>query len=217
MLTSRRYAAPDLHWLAPLALLAALLCLVLPFRFAASTLQEPGPDSPGDRSALASLWTQGEAIVLVRHMERCDRSAAPCLDAAEGITVRGTELAAAMGEAFARLGLQRADVFTSPITRARQTATAMFKAAVAEREWLGSCKALTVGELSRHKVEGRNLVLVTHSHCIEQIEKEVRLPAARELSYGALLFIAVDGKKRTPAAAGLIDAEHFVVGFGAAR
>ena len=40
-----------------------------------------------------------------------------------------------------------------------------------------------------HKVPGRNLVLVTHSECMAQIEKDLKVPAS-DMGYGSSLFVS---------------------------
>lgn len=192
------------------AVLTGLLCAALYFRFSPPPIPEIGPVAQTGAPTLASSWATGEVIMLVRHMERCDRSAAACLDAPDGITLRGSHLATALGEAVERLGVGSADVITSPATRTKQTARHMFTTAASAQEWLSDCKAITIGEISRHKAEGRNLILVTHNHCIEKIERDLRVSAARDPAYGSLLLIAWDEKKKTPVAAGFVYAEQFI-------
>jgi phosphohistidine phosphatase SixA len=193
---------------------AGLLGTALHLGLTRPPMPELAIDSPTGAASLAASWKEGEVIVLVRHAERCDRSNAPCLNAPDGITARGKDVAAAAGEAFAELGLQHADVYTSPLTRTRQTAAQMFGAAIPEREWLASCKKTTLGELARGKSAGRNLVLVTHSHCIEQVGKDANIPAATDPAYSAMLFITVDGQNGIPLAAGMAEAQQFIAEFG---
>ncbi|HNI52445.1 MAG: histidine phosphatase family protein [Rhodocyclaceae bacterium] len=202
---------------APFVMLVGMLCAAtLYFQFAGPTLLDFGLESPAGMTALAASWAKGEVVVLVRHAERCDRSTAPCPDTPDGITADGKDLAVALGAAFARLGIERADFLTSPLTRTRQTSTYMFGATVPEQAWLANCKTVQVDDIARTKVAGRNLILVTHSHCIEKIEKDLGL-AATEPPYGGMLFLAFAGRQRLPGAAGTLDAERFIAGIGAAK
>lgn len=202
----------------PALMMMGVLCVTaLCFQFVGSTLPDIGLVSPQGISALVASWAKGDVTVLVRHAERCDRSAAPCLAAPDGITGRGRDQAAAIGEAFSRLGTRHADVFASPMTRTKQTAAYMFGAAAAEQGWLADCRAITPGDIARSKVAGRNLILVTHSHCINKIEKDIKFPAAGEPAYGSLLFIILDEGNKMPVAAGAINAEQFIADVSADR
>lgn len=83
----------------------------------------------GDRllnSQVIPAWRNGELIVLVRHEERCDRSANPCFAAPEGLTVLGTQRAEEVGKAFKVLGMENSDVIASPALRTAQTSHFMF-------------------------------------------------------------------------------------------
>lgn len=197
----------------PVVAVAAIVGAALYYLFAQTSIPDIGLDSQRGTSMLQSAWAKGEVIVLVRHMERCDRTSAACLDDPDGITVRGRDIALAAGEAFERLGVHGADVFTSPITRTKQTAASMFKTAAIEQEWLANCKTITIEDIARRKNDGRNLVLVTHNHCIEKIERDIRMFVLRDPAYGSLLFMTVDGNSRMPKAAATMDAERFIVSF----
>ena len=140
--------------------------------------------------ALADGWAKGDTIVLVRHVERCDHSAAPCLAGSEGITERSRSVAVSVGAQFQRLGLNKADIYHSPILRAAQTADFMFSKGGFGEDWLISCKGTMLREALAHKVAGRNLILVTHSECMTQLEKNLKLPTLT-LGYGASLFFSV--------------------------
>jgi hypothetical protein len=139
--------------------------------------------------ALAAGWAKGEMIVLVRHVERCDHSTAPCLVGNDGITERSRGVAASVGAHFQRLGLDKTDIYHSPILRAAQTASYMFNKAGVGEDWLIICKGTMLRDALAHKAAGRNLVLVTHSECMDQLEKDLKLPVST-LDYGASLFIS---------------------------
>lgn len=153
------------------------------------------PDlAAGNASALLQMkagWAKGEMIVLVRHVERCDHSRAACLNAADGITDRARSVAVGLGAQFERLGLANADLYNSPLTRAVQTSSFMFNSATAGQDWLFHCKGTMLRDVLAHKVPGRNLVLVTHSECMAELEKQLKVPTAT-LGYGAALFLAID-------------------------
>lgn len=159
--------------------------------------------------ALADSWAQGNVIALVRHAERCDHSKAPCLGPADGVTERGEVAAQALGKDFKRLGLQNADIVSSLLTRARQTASFMFERPVAAQDWLFNCRGGMLKEALKNKVPGRNLVLVTHSECMEQLEKDMHVPTDTELGYGSSLFIRVEGTAGKPQMIGYLESQDW--------
>lgn len=141
---------------------------------------------------LIKHWQAGEVVVLVRHAERCDRSSNPCLGPADGITRLGSESAAAVGQGFVRLGMSQTDVFTSPMTRTQQSAHYMFGKEAASQEWLASCGAALRNDVIAHKIPHRNSVLVTHSGCISDFEKQTGFPHASFTDYSSALFVSID-------------------------
>ncbi len=157
--------------------------------------------------ALADGWAKGDMIVLVRHVERCDHSSAPCLAGNDGITERSRSVAASVGAQFQRLGLDKADIYNSPILRAVQTSNFMFSKAGVGEDWLISCKGTMLRDALAHKVAGRNLILVTHSECMTQLEKDLKLPTST-LGYGASLFITAP-TPQTAHMLGFIDASDW--------
>lgn len=155
--------------------------------------------------ALAADWAKGNVIVLVRHVERCDHSSAACLSGNDGITARSRSVAVGVGAQFEQLGLSRADIYNSPLTRTAQTAGYMFNKVGAGEEWLINCKGTMLRDALAHKVAGRNLILVTHSEC--QLEKDLKLPAST-LGYGASLFISAE-TPQAPRMLGFIEASDW--------
>lgn len=146
------------------------------------------------RTQLLQQWSAGEIAVLVRHTERCDRSSNPCLGPADGITKLGSESAAVVGKGLARLGLSQTDILTSPVTRTVQTAHYMFNSDPRTQEWLATCGTTLRNDVVAHKVAHRNLILVTHSGCISDFEKQTGLKhAAKDAEYGSSLFVRIDG------------------------
>jgi hypothetical protein len=141
--------------------------------------------------ALAADWAKGNVIVLVRHVERCDHSSAACLSGNDGITARSRSVAVGVGAQFEQLGLNKADIYNSPMLRTAQTAGYMFNKVGVGEEWLINCKGTMLRDALAHKVAGRNLILVTHSECMSQLEKDLKLPAST-LGYGASLFISAE-------------------------
>ncbi|WP_256576547.1 histidine phosphatase family protein [Pseudomonas sp. Irchel 3E20] len=144
-------------------------------------------------------WAKGAVIVLIRHAERCDRSPNPCLGDPGGITVEGSQAAADVGQGIQRLGLEQAQVLSSPTVRTQQTAHFMFGDAVATQDWLNRCDRDFADTAFKHKTEGHNLVLVTHSGCIDYVERQLNVPGGeRSSAYASALFISMgsQGKAR---------------------
>lgn len=157
--------------------------------------------------ALAAGWAKGNVIVLVRHVERCDHSSAACLSGNDGITDRSRSVAVDVGAQFEHLGLNKADIYNSPMIRTAQTAGYMFNKVGVGEEWLINCKGTMLRDALAHKVAGRNLILVTHSECMSQLEKDLDLPAAT-LGYGASLFISTE-TPQAPRMIGFIEASDW--------
>jgi uncharacterized membrane protein YdjX (TVP38/TMEM64 family)/phosphohistidine phosphatase SixA len=206
----RRLRDRDRNWLSSLAILVGLLAVAFSFSFKNASLAGIKLTTPEGRALLQSAWAKGEIVVLVRHSERCDRTTAACDDTPDGITVRGRNLATEVGQEFSQLDGGQADILTSPTTRTKQTATAMFGTSVPTREWLANCKTISLDDISRNKADGRNLVLVTHNRCIRKIGQEAGIAAATDPPYNSLLFIAVGKNGVKPTAAGLVTAESFI-------
>jgi phosphohistidine phosphatase SixA len=157
--------------------------------------------------ALLAGWAKGDMIVLVRHVERCDHSSAACLVGNDGITERSRSVAVEVGQHFEQLGLSKADIYNSPMLRTAQTAAYMFNKVGTGEDWLISCKGTMLRDALAHKVAGRNLILVTHSECMEQLEKDLKLSGSTP-GYGASLFVSAE-TPQTPRMLGFIDASDW--------
>ena len=156
---------------------------------------------------LVDGWAKGDMIVLVRHVERCDHSSAVCLNGFDGITDRSRSVAVSVGARFEQLGLEKADVYNSPLLRTAQTAGYMFNKVGVGEDWLINCRGTMLRDALKHKVPGRNLILVTHSECMSQLEKDLKLPAST-LGYGASLFITAEAFK-APRMLGFVEASDW--------
>jgi phosphohistidine phosphatase SixA len=162
------------------------------------------PRSPTDldhagRSTTAEwiqAWRAGEVVALVRHTERCDRSSNTCLGPADGITEVGSSAAQEVGQGFVRLGMQQAAVLSSPLTRTAQTAQYMFGHDALAEDWLATCGPTLRDEIIARKVAQQNLVLVTHSGCISDFEKQSGFPHAIAAEYGSSLLVRIDKRKQ---------------------
>ena len=141
-----------------------------------------------------SAWQAGDIVALVRHTERCDRSGNICLGPADGITQAGSIAAGAVGLGFIQLGMQQAQVYSSPLTRTAQTAHYMFGHDAVTQEWLEVCGPTLRNDVVAHKVAQHNLVLITHSGCISDFEKQTGYPRATFAEYGSALMVRIDAQ-----------------------
>ncbi|MGE6386357.1 histidine phosphatase family protein [Pseudomonas sp. NPDC078416] len=160
------------------------------------------------RAGLYESWKKGEVVVLVRHGERCDRSDNECLGPEDGITRNGSQISAEVGNSLSRLGLGQTDVIASPSTRTAQTAAALFGHPVASQDWLFDCEKMNLGQVMAHKASDRNLVVVTHSGCIGQIESQQGYPHADMSEYDSAVFISPDKHSR-PVIRGVLNPEDW--------
>ena len=150
-------------------------------------------------SGVLASWRKGDVVVLVRHEERCDRSTNPCFGPASGLTVKGTQRAEQLGKAFDSLGMELTDVLSSPTTRTAQTSLFMFGKTELLPSQLAICGDAMGEEILSQKAPGHNLVLLTHSACISDIERALGYPHAKATEYGSALFVEVLGSGKLKA------------------
>ena len=152
---------------------------------------------------LSTHWAQGNVVALVRHAERCDHSDHQCLDGNTGITSLGKDIAIGMGDNFEHVLTKDHTVFyNSPLKRTYQTAQFMFDGSSISQEWLhDNCKERFLEEIFEHKKEGINMVLVTHSTCINNLhtlnnKNLVAIDAGTDKNYAVTVFLAVSKTDR---------------------
>lgn len=192
-------------------IIAALLVLVLVSGLAWWWSRSPVHLIDGGAQARALLlqdWNAGESIVLIRHAERCDRSSNPCLGPADGITRAGSEAAKGVGQGMMRMGMDQADVFSSPVTRTVQTTQSMFEKDPQTLEWLATCGSTFDNDMIARKHTGRNLVLVTHSGCIADLEKQLGFAHTATSEYGSALFLHLN-KEGKLSVTGIVNANDW--------
>lgn len=160
-------------------------------------------------SSLHASWLHGGVVVMIRHAERCDRSINPCLGSADGITVKGSHAASRVGTGLQRLGLHEAQLIASPATRTRQTANLVAGRTVPTQEWVSDCDKGFTDAVIRHKKPQQNLVLITHSGCIDQFERSMGVRAGmRSSDYAEAVFVRIDGL-HPPRIIGSLDAKQW--------
>ncbi|WP_253950564.1 lipopolysaccharide core heptose(II)-phosphate phosphatase PmrG [Pseudomonas lijiangensis] len=197
---------PKALWLLPLMLMAVWLSTWL--------LKPSGPVDLAQghnlrKAGVMAHWAKGDLVILVRHAERCDHSTNPCLGARDGITRKGQQVAQELGNSFRTLDLAHTDIFNSPLLRTAQTASFAFKGASIPQDWLGNCRHTMLEDMQRHKVDQRNMVLVTHSECFNQLEKSLKVSARTVPDYGSALFVTIDPKDRSARVLGFLDAQDW--------
>jgi phosphohistidine phosphatase SixA len=161
-------------------------------------------DSHQRIASLYDSWKKGEVVMLVRHGERCDRSSNDCVGPRDGITRHGQQVSADVGRSLEGLGLTQTDVIASPSTRTLQTAQFLFGHPVGAQDWLFDCEKMNLDQVMAHKAGHRNLVLVTHSGCISQIEKQQGYYHADMSDYDTAVFISMNREGR-PVIRGLLN------------
>lgn len=145
-------------------------------------------------------WKAGNIVSIVRHTERCDRSENQCFDGDKGITKIGVKEAVIIGEAYKKLPDSAMSIYNSPVKRTDQTAFAMFGNESIEKKWLREgCKENLYEDILKNKAKGENLILITHSTCIDslgekQSNKLINLDIGihNKDTYGASFFLTVD-------------------------
>lgn len=158
-------------------------------------------------------WDKGNVIVLLRHLERCDKEDSPCLEGTDGITARSVSIGQMLADSYARLGLANTTILNSPLTRTAQTESIVFADVGADMNWLYECRDTMLSDALAHKTPGKNLVLVTHSSCIEAFEAALGYDSDTP-AYGASLFFSADAPPGSLKVLGFLDADDWDVAVG---
>ena len=164
---------------------------------------------------LEAQWAQGNVVSLIRHTERCDRSDNPCLDGTDGITTLGKAEAIKIGKAYEKLPKQDIVIYNSPQKRAQQSANFMFPGKSVDTILLGNdCKENLLDDIVKYKEEAKNMILVTHSTCIEilgahQGDKLVKMDIQGDETYGASFFLTINKEKNKARFLGYLSADDW--------
>ncbi len=166
---------------------------------------------------LSTHWAQGNVVALIRHAERCDHSDNPCLDGVTGITSIGMDTAIEVGENFEQF-LPSADaiIFNSPLKRTSQTAQLMFSGKSTSQNWLHeNCKERFLEDILKHKPDRVNMVLVTHSTCINNLrsldhKKLIPINAGEDKNYALTVFLTISKKSEVAFVLGYANANDWV-------
>ena len=161
-------------------------------------------------SNMLEEWQEGDLIVFVRHLERCSRVDAACMaDEPTGITQRSSTLGLEMRAQLAGLGLTATDVYSSPLTRTSQTSSLLFAEPTANEDFLYQCKKNFVQDALAKKIPGRNLVLVTHSSCLDAVNANYAY-AEVDYKYGASVILNVESLTEQNVL-GFVDADDWLL------
>lgn len=165
---------------------------------------------------LSAHWAQGNIVALVRHAERCDHSDNQCLDGDTGITIIGKDISLKIGSNFEDfLPTDHALIYNSPLKRTSQTAQFMFNGASISQAWLhDNCKTRFLEDIIEHKKEGTNMVLVTHSTCINSLrtlhnKKLIPIDAGADGNYSVTIFLTISQVDRKAYVLGYVDANDW--------
>lgn len=142
-------------------------------------------------SNMLAEWQGGDLIVFVRHLERCSRVDAACLNEPSGITWRASAVGLELRKEFVDLGLTATDVYSSPLIRTSQTSALLFAEPTANKDFLYQCKKSFVQDALAQKTPGRNLVLITHSSCMDEVNDSLSY-AEVDYEYGTAVFVNVE-------------------------
>ncbi len=160
-------------------------------------------------SNMLEEWQEGDLIVFVRHLERCSRVDVACMDdEPSGITQRSSTLGLEMRAQFAGLGLTATDIYSSPLTRTSQTSSLLFAEPTANEDFLYQCTDDFVQDALAKKIPGRNLVLVTHSSCLDEVNEKFAY-AEVDYEYGAAVILNVENATEQNIL-GFIDADDWL-------
>jgi phosphohistidine phosphatase SixA len=163
---------------------------------------------------LLQAWEKGDVIVLLRHLERCDKYDVPCLTAKKGITTRAKPVGVELRDDFFQLGLEKTVVYNSPELRTAETEAIVFNDVGQDRDWLINCHDDFLGDILQNKQERHNLVLVTHSRCIKRFQEQLDYEEESPM-YGSAIFVLPAGPtKKSVKVLGFLDAEDWLSTLG---
>ncbi|CAH0270222.1 Lipopolysaccharide core heptose(II)-phosphate phosphatase [Pseudomonas sp. Bi70] len=157
---------------------------------------------------LLTRWKEGDVIVLLRHLERCDKEDYPCLEGTEGITSRSVPMGGWLAEGFGQLGLAKTDVYNSPLTRTAQTEELVFNDLGIDKDWLYKCRETMLKDALEHKMPGKNMVLVTHSSCISAFEQSLGYDTETP-EYGTAVFFTKSADSDSLKVVGFLEADDW--------
>ncbi len=129
------------------------------------------PDISDDYAQTRQAWNDGDLIVVMRHAEKCEEESSNCTAGNNpGLTVDGIVQAKQVGHGLDSLGPGASDTYFSPALRTAMTAHIAVGTDLTEAEWLvKDCRVDLRQKINAHKQNARNLILVTHSSCLNDL------------------------------------------------
>ncbi|MCO7036150.1 histidine phosphatase family protein [Pseudomonas carnis] len=159
---------------------------------ARNVIEDLGSNKKLVNSELIEDWKNRNIILLIRHEERCDRSSNPCLGPHDGITLLGSERAKEAGSRIkSYFGVDNTDIFTTPTTRTVQTSDFMLGKASLLPDREAICGNDITDKLLKHKTANRNLIVMTHNTCMNDLIKATKHRKSGSPEYGSLLFAKI--------------------------
>lgn len=192
------------------AAVASLTIAASAIIFNPSEIADLSEESRNELPKLLSQWDDGNVIVLLRHLERCDKEDYPCLKGHTGVTSRSVATGDVLADSYSQLGLDNTDIYNSPLTRTAQTDTIVFDDAGVDGDWLYKCRETMLHDVLRHKEPGKNLILVTHSSCISAFEQALGYESETP-AYGTSLFFSETAKADSLDVLGFLDANDWEI------
>ena len=171
-------------------------------------------DHLSDLPEARSAWKNGDLVMLIRHAERCREAQHNCSPGDLGLTPAGVFESFLIASGLDTLGPAPTDFYHSPTLRTRMTSDISAHQRSSEASWLvDHCKENFAERVQQEKVAGRNLVMVTHSTCINAFEASTtdflsRFNAGNNRFYGASLMYSY-GLDDKPAPIGCILPENW--------
>ena len=153
----------------------------------------------GNYAEIKQSWGKGDLFVLIRHSEKCEAVENGCPPGDTGLTAEGIRQARLIGDGLRRLGEGDADIFYSPAVRTEMTAKAALTGTMQPLPWLSEgCKVGLLDKIKAQKRPGANLVLVTHSSCLNDLEDESRehvldFNAGKDRYFGVSVILRLTG------------------------
>ena len=123
------------------------------------------------------FWREGELILIFRHTARCEEDAFSCPPGEDALTVEGVNQAQLVHMGLQHLGSGEIDSFHSPMIRTTMTAGIVLPEQSSPATWLvNECKIGLFEKLRSHKRPSVNLVLFTHSSCLNSLKNKYQNP-----------------------------------------
>jgi hypothetical protein len=147
------------------------------------------------------MWHDGDLALIIRHTERCSRDDLNCPPGRDLLTDEGKLQAKLMGAGIRKLGPAQFDVRYSPAVRTRMTAEIAFASGQPSKWLLEDCKIGLMNKIKDNKVAGMNLLLISHSSCLNALEDENRNPllifdAGRDKYLGVTVLVNLKDKNQ---------------------